>query len=200
MQQPITAVQKIATRVGARSVGDAGQATAEYALVLLGAAADRAAHRHLGDIGWRRRQGRRPPRRRVLVDQEEHLVTPRRGDGGQATVELALVLPVFVMLLLLLVQVGVLVRDQVLVIHAAREGKRAAAVTGASADAAEKAALAVVGLPLRTTDVITTPPGPKHDLVQVQVHYTDSTDIPIIGRLLGDVQVTGTVSMRMEPG
>ena len=103
------------------------------------------------------------------------------------------------MLLLLLVQVGVLVRDQVLVIHAAKKA-RAAAVTGASADAAEKAALAVVGLPLRTTDVITTPPGPKHDLVQVQVHYTDSTDIPIIGRLLGDVQVTGTVSMRMEPG
>ena len=44
---------------------------------------------------------------------------PRRGDEGQATVELALVLPVIAMLMLLLVQVGVLVRDQVLVIHAA---------------------------------------------------------------------------------
>ena len=124
----------------------------------------------------------------------------RRGDGGQATVELALVLPVFVMLLLLLVQVAVLVRDQVMVIHAAREGARAAAVTGANADAAEKAALAAAGLPLRTTDVVTTPPGTKHDLVHVQVQYTDSTDIPIIGRLLGDVRVTGTVSMRVEPG
>ena len=123
----------------------------------------------------------------------------RRGDGGQATVELALVLPVIVMLLLLLVQVAVLVRDQVLVIHAAREGARAAAVTGANADAAEKAAFATAGLPLQSTDVITTPPGPKHDLVQVQVLYTDSTDVPIIGRLLGDVRVTGTVSMRMEP-
>ena len=127
-------------------------------------------------------------------------MTPRRGDGGQATVELALVLPVFVMLLLLLVQVGVLVRDQVLVIHAAKKARGPPRSRAPSADAAEKAALAVVGLPLRTTDVITTPPGPKHDLVQVQVHYTDSTDIPIIGRLLGDVQVTGTVSMRMEPG
>ncbi len=39
MQQPITAAQKIASRVGARHFGDAGQATAEYALVLLGAAA-----------------------------------------------------------------------------------------------------------------------------------------------------------------
>ncbi len=124
----------------------------------------------------------------------------RRGDGGQATVELALVLPVFVMLMLLLVQVAVLVRDQVMVIHAAREGARAAAVTGANADAAEKAALAAAGLPLRSTDVLTTPPGTKHDLVRVQVQYTDSTDIPIIGRLLGDVRVTGTVSMRVEPG
>ncbi len=123
-----------------------------------------------------------------------------RGDGGQATVELALVLPVIVLLLLLLVQVGVLVRDQMLVIHAAREGARAAAVTGANADAATQAALVAAGLPLRTTDVITTPPGVKRELVRVQVHYTDPTDIPLIGQLLGDVRVTGTVSMRVEPG
>jgi Flp pilus assembly protein TadG len=103
------------------------------------------------------------------------------------------------MLLLLLIQVGVLVRDQVLVIHAAREGARAAAVTGANADAAEKAALAAAGLPLRSTDVLTTPPGTKHDLVRVQVTYTDSTDVPIIGRLLGDVRVEAAVSMRVEP-
>lgn len=126
-------------------------------------------------------------------------MTRRGGDEGQATVELALVLPVFVLLILLLLQVGVLVRDQVLVIHAAREGARAAAVTDANADAAEKAAFAAAGLPLQSTEVVTTPPGPKHDLVQVQVHYTDPTDVPIIGRLLGDVRVTGTVSMRMEP-
>ena len=99
--------------------GDTGQATAEYALVLLGAAAYRAAHRDLGDIWRGRRQGRRPSRRGVLLDQEEHLVRPRGSDEGQATVELALVLPVIALLMLLLVQVGVLVRDQVLVIHAA---------------------------------------------------------------------------------
>jgi len=127
-------------------------------------------------------------------------VTRRRGDEGQATVELALVLPVFVLLLLLLIQVGVLVRDQVMVIHAAREGARTAAVTGANADAAEKAALAAAGLPLRSTDVVTTPPGTKHDLVRVEVRYTDSTNVPLVGRLLGDVHITGAVSMRVEPG
>ncbi|HTN79363.1 MAG TPA: TadE family protein [Acidimicrobiales bacterium] len=127
-------------------------------------------------------------------------MTRHRGDGGQATVELALVLPVFVMLLLLVIQVGVLVRDQVMVIHAAREGARAAAVTGANAAAAENAALAAAGLPLRSTDVVTTPPGTKHDLVRVEVRYTDSTNVPLVGRLLGDVHITGTVSMRVEPG
>jgi hypothetical protein len=104
-----------------------------------------------------------------------------------------------VLLLLLLVQVGVLVRDQVLVIHAAREGARAAAVAGADADVAEHAALAAAGLPLRTTDVITTPPTTKHHFVRVQVHYTDPTDVPVIGRLLGDVELWGSVSMRLEP-
>jgi hypothetical protein len=47
--------------------------------------------------------------------------------------------------------------------------------------------------------VLTTPPGTKHDLVRVQVTYTDSTDVPIIGRLLGDVRVEAAVSMRVEP-
>ena len=122
-----------------------------------------------------------------------------RDDGGQATVELALVFPVVVLLLLLLVQVGVLGRDQVLVIHAAREGARAAAVADADADVAELAALAAAGLPLRRPDVITTPPTTKHHFVRVQVHYTDPTDVPVVGRLLGDVELWGSVSMRLEP-
>ena len=49
-------------------------------------------------------------------------------DRGQSTVEFALVLPLVVMVLLLVVQVGLVVRDQVLVVHAAREAARAAAV------------------------------------------------------------------------
>ena len=42
--------------------------------------------------------------------------------------ELALVLPLVVALLLAVVQVGLIVRDQVLVVHAAREAAREAAV------------------------------------------------------------------------
>ena len=54
----------------------------------------------------------------------------RRDDRGQATVEVALMLPVLVILAMALVQVGLVARTTVLVHHAAREGARAAAVGG----------------------------------------------------------------------
>ena len=53
----------------------------------------------------------------------------RRGSTrGQATVEFAFVLPLVVLALLAVVQVGVVVRDQLGVVHAAREAARAASV------------------------------------------------------------------------
>ena len=47
-------------------------------------------------------------------------------DAGQAAVEVALVLPFLALVLLLVVQTALVVRDQVLVVHAAREAARAA--------------------------------------------------------------------------
>ncbi len=44
-----------------------------------------------------------------------------RGDRGQSTVEFAMILPLVALVLLLLVQAGLVVRDQLLVSHAARE-------------------------------------------------------------------------------
>ena len=53
--------------------------------------------------------------------------------------ELALALPLIALLLLAIVQVGLVVRDQVLLTHAAREAAREAAVNP-SADAVRRAA------------------------------------------------------------
>ena len=50
--------------------------------------------------------------------------------AGQATVELALLLPLVLALLVLVVQVGLVVRAQVLVVQAAREAARSAALEG----------------------------------------------------------------------
>ena len=54
-------------------------------------------------------------------------------DAGQATVELALVLPVVVLLLMAVFQVAVVARDQVLTVQAARAAVREAAVDAGAA-------------------------------------------------------------------
>ena len=57
-----------------------------------------------------------------------------RTDRGQASVELALVLPVLVLLLLALVQTALVARDEVLVQDAARAAVREASVDAGIAD------------------------------------------------------------------
>ncbi|MGH9132448.1 MAG: TadE/TadG family type IV pilus assembly protein, partial [Ilumatobacteraceae bacterium] len=64
---------------------------------------------------------------------------PGLNDAGQAAVEFALCLPLVVVLVLGLVQVAVVARDQLAIEFAAREGARAAAVSAAPAAAARAA-------------------------------------------------------------
>lgn len=120
---------------------------------------------------------------------------------GQATVELALVLPLILGLLLLLAQVGLVLRDQLLVVHAAREGARAAAV-GPTGDRARAGAVAAGSLDPARLDVgVATVPGPADStLVSVTVRYRSITELPIIGPFLGDVWLSETVTMRLESG
>lgn len=123
---------------------------------------------------------------------------PGGRDRGQATAELALVLPVVALLVLLVAQVAVTVRDQLVVIHAAREGARAAAVDDRHRErAARRAVQEVASLPTERTrvDTRTTPAG----LVEVTVTYRAPTDVPVIGVLLGDVTLRSTAVMRREP-
>ena len=72
----------------------------------------------------------------------------RRGDGGQATVELALVLPLVAILVLLVLQAGLVIRDQLLAAHAAREAVRAASVSDGDRAAAAARAAARAGGPI----------------------------------------------------
>ncbi|MBK9180245.1 MAG: pilus assembly protein [Acidimicrobiales bacterium] len=116
---------------------------------------------------------------------------------GQAAVELALVLPLVALLLLALIQVGLVVRDQVLVIHAAREGARAAAVDD-DPGAARRAALRAAGLAAGRLTVEVDGRGGEGSRVRVRVRYRAPTDVPLVGGLVGDVTVGGSVTMRVE--
>jgi Flp pilus assembly protein TadG len=121
----------------------------------------------------------------------------RSRDRGQATVELALALPLVAVLLLVVAQVGLVVHDQVLVVHAAREGARAAAVQrdGGVAGEAERAVHAALPLDRDRLRVETASSG---GLVRVTVRYRSPVDLPLIGLFLQDVDLEATAVMAAE--
>ena len=124
---------------------------------------------------------------------------PARREQGQASVELALLLPVVLVLLLAILQVGLLARDVVLVTHAAREAARAAA-TDPDPQVARAAALASGGLEPSRLDValVITGGDDSGRRVEVQVTYRVPTRVPLVGRLVADRTITTTATMRVE--
>lgn len=127
------------------------------------------------------------------------MTRPPRGAAGQATVELLLVLPVVILALLLVIQMGLIARAQILVVNAAREGARAAAVDGPAA--AQAAATSSPGMGDSRVDVhAATEPGQTGDLVRVRVTYRVPTDVPLVGSLVSDPTLTAVVVMRAEEG
>jgi len=125
------------------------------------------------------------------------MLSPTSSDGhdrGQATVELALCLPLLFMFLLGIVQLVVVVRDQLAVDLAAREAARAASVAATSATSAEQAAARTVSL--RPLSVATES---SADTVTVTVSHLTHTDVPLIGALIPDITVTASATMALEP-
>jgi Flp pilus assembly protein TadG len=116
-----------------------------------------------------------------------------RHDRGQATVELALALPLLCTLLLGVVQVAVIARDRLAVQLAAREAARAAVVSTDAdrAALAARSAIALAPLEINVTE--------RGGSARVTVVYIDHTDVPLIGLLLPDVTVQATVTMALEP-
>jgi hypothetical protein len=131
---------------------------------------------------WFRSRGRRPA---------------SGNDGGQATVELALVLPLVVGLLLAIIQAGVLARDQILVTHAAREAVRAAAVDDDPA-AARRAAEQAGPLAADRLDTDVVERGEAGGRVRVVVRYRAPTRIPLVGAFVDDVVLDAAATMRVE--
>jgi Flp pilus assembly protein TadG len=129
----------------------------------------------------------------VRADPGQHPRALRR-DTGQATVELALSLPLVLLVLLGVAQVAVVLVHQVAVEHAARAGARAASVSAAPGAAASSAATAATRLAPLT--VHTEASG---DLVTVTVRYDEPTDVTLIGALLPSLTLVGRATVPLEP-
>lgn len=118
-------------------------------------------------------------------------------EEGQATVELALLLPVLVLLLLGVVQAGLVVRSAVAVTHSARAAARAAAVDP-TVGAARDAALGATTLPSSAVRVTLSGDRRPGGWLSVEVRYRDPTDVPMIGRLLPPVVLSERLVVRVE--
>jgi len=117
----------------------------------------------------------------------------RYTDDGQATVELALVLPLVFALLALLFQIALVARDEILVTHAARDAVREASVTG---DPAKVEAAARQNLPGAQVRVVRR--GEVGETVEVAISYVARTDLPLVGVFLPDLTLHESSIMRVE--
>jgi Flp pilus assembly protein TadG len=115
------------------------------------------------------------------------------GERGQASVELALVLPVLILFLLGLVQTALVARDQVLLQDAARAAAREASVGADPARVRDAARRSLAGV---TVDVRRT--GGVGEPVVVVARYHDRTDLPIVGGVYPDVDLIARATMRAE--
>jgi Flp pilus assembly protein TadG len=134
--------------------------------------------------------------------------TPRARTRGQALVEFALILPIFILLLVGLFDVGRAVFAYNTVSNAAREAARVAIVNQTESDVDAKAVQRAVSLGLTASDVTVayslpsgtacTSPFEINCLASVTVNYTYTAATPIISNLIGPITIRGTTTMPVE--
>lgn len=120
-----------------------------------------------------------------------------RDERGQATVELALCLPVLVLVVAALVELGLLAGDRVRLWHAAREAARVGAVdpdVQHMIDAAERAGLHPIEVAV-TPETSGRRPG---ESLTVSVAYSPEGHIPLLGAVLAANEMKARATMRIE--
>jgi hypothetical protein len=117
---------------------------------------------------------------------------------GSAAVELALVLPLALWLALALIQVGLIANDKLVVVQAAREGAREAAVS-TDEERVRQAVLRGGGLSEDRTSVEIHRGGSVGDPVTVDVAFRAPLLVPFVEWLFPDeVLVRASATMRQE--
>jgi Flp pilus assembly protein TadG len=122
-------------------------------------------------------------------------------EHGTAAVEFALVLPLVLLMALALVQVGLLVKDQVVVEEAARAGAREAAVAVDDQSVRDAVLAASVSLDPNDVEVGIAREGGAGTAATVTVTYHAAVEIPLVSWLFpAVVDLRGEATMRQEVG
>ncbi len=114
-------------------------------------------------------------------------------DSGQATVELALVMPLIIGLLLIILNVGLVVRDQLAVWHAASAGARAASISPNSPDIVRQAVEDEVGLRPMHLQIVR-----DEQLITVEVQYPRTINLWLIKHIIPPLTMSASVTMHVQ--
>jgi len=123
----------------------------------------------------------------------------KRADKAQATAEFALVLPLLLLVFLLFVQAVTVMRAQIAVTAAAREGARKGVETGNPALIEGATVRSAAGLDTSQLRVaVESGPRRRGEWVRVVVEYDVPVAIPVAGRFFPAITVRGSAEMRIE--
>ena len=124
-----------------------------------------------------------------------------RGERGTAAVEFALVLPLVLLMTVAVLQVGLFVKDRLILQDAARAGAREAAVTTQDDQVRQATEEAAASLDPSLMEVTITREGGSGTAVTVDVHYHDRPDLDLVTWLFpATVELEATATMRQETG
>ena len=112
---------------------------------------------------------------------------------GQAAVELALVMPVVVIFMLLILQVGLVVREQIALIHACGAAARAASIADSPSEAASSVFSASSFGDAAEITVAT-----NDGMVTVDVVFDHPTNLAIVGFFLPDITLRATATYQLQ--
>lgn len=114
-------------------------------------------------------------------------------ESGQATVEIALLIPLLAIFLLLIIQVGIVARQHVLVANASRAAARESSVN--------KDTFSVISTAHKTvpnSQVKISRPDKVGDYLTVTVRDTVESSMPLISIVFPDIAVSSSTTMRVE--
>lgn len=117
-----------------------------------------------------------------------------KNSRGQSTVELALVLPILILILVGIIEFGLIFKTTIQLNYGANELSRAISLDATAADVATLSTAVFTDLDAsRLTVTVTPDPAVKGQAITVQVRYSYQLITPIMGTIIGNnVVLTGT--------
>lgn len=132
----------------------------------------------------------------------------RKTEKGQAIVEMALILPILLMLLFGIIEFGRILNTYMIVTEISREAARKGAVGGTDAEIrttvwSQAADSGLDSSLIAESDIVITDPSsvkrPRGTTIKVRISYPVDIIAPLIGSLIGDPYVvTSQTTMRVE--